>query len=54
MAGVVSIEERARFAPTADGTDTGGYANMLAEDRSAPCGATTYDTNLVQVAAVRN
>ena len=40
-AGVVSIKEGAWFAPTADGTDTGGSANMLAEDRSAPCGATT-------------
>ena len=51
-AGVVSIKEGAWFAPTKDGTDTGGCANMLAEDRSAPCGATTYNTNLVEVAAV--
>jgi len=26
-----------------------GCANALAEDRSAPCGATTYNTNLVEV-----
>jgi anaerobic dimethyl sulfoxide reductase subunit A len=51
-AGVVSIKEGAWFAPTADGTDTGGCAIMLAEDRSAPCGAATNNTNLVEIAAV--
>ena len=49
--GVVSIREGAWFAPTGDGTDTAGCANALADDRSAPCGATTYNTNLVDVAA---
>jgi hypothetical protein len=43
---VVSIKEGAWFTPDADG------ANVLAEDRSAPCGATTYNTNLVEVAAL--
>jgi anaerobic dimethyl sulfoxide reductase subunit A len=47
--GVVSIKEGAWFRPGADGTDTRGCANVLAEDRSAPCGATTYNTNLVEV-----
>jgi anaerobic dimethyl sulfoxide reductase subunit A len=51
-AGVVSIKEGAWFTPNVDGTDTTGCANVLAEDRSAPCGATTYNTNLVEVAAV--
>ncbi len=47
--GVVSIKEGAWFTPDSDGTDTKGCANVLAEDRSAPCGATTYNTNLVEV-----
>ncbi|WP_422003160.1 molybdopterin-containing oxidoreductase family protein [Reyranella sp.] len=49
--GVVSIKEGAWFTPDAAGTDTAGCANVLAADRSAPCGATTYNTNLVQVEA---
>ena len=48
----MSIKEGAWFTPDADGTDTAGCANVLTEDRSAPCGATTYNTNLVEVAAV--
>ena len=48
--GVVSIKEGAWFTPDATGTDTKGCANVLAMDRSAPCGATTYNTNYVQVA----
>ena len=47
--GVVSIKEGAWFTPDATGTDTKGCANVLAMDRSAPCGATTYNTNYVQV-----
>ena len=47
--GVVSIKEGAWFAPDETGTDTNGCANALAMDRSAPCGATTYNTNYVQV-----
>ena len=47
--GVVSIKEGAWFAPDATGTDTSGCANALAEDRAAPSGATTYNTNLVEV-----
>jgi anaerobic dimethyl sulfoxide reductase subunit A len=49
--GVVSIKEGAWFTPDVDGTDARGCANVLAEDRSAPCGATTYNTNLVEVSA---
>jgi anaerobic dimethyl sulfoxide reductase subunit A len=50
--GVVSIKEGAWFTPGADGTDTQGCANALTADRSAPCGATTYNTNQVQVVAL--
>jgi len=48
--GVVSIKEGAWFTPDASGTDTHGCANVLSDDRSAPCGATTYNTNQVEVA----
>ena len=47
--GVVSIKEGAWFTPDAEGTDRAGCANVLSEDRSAPCGATTYNTNQVQM-----
>jgi anaerobic dimethyl sulfoxide reductase subunit A len=47
--GVVSIKEGAWFAPGEDGADTSGCANALSDDRAAPCGATTYNTNLVEV-----
>jgi anaerobic dimethyl sulfoxide reductase subunit A len=50
--GVVSIKEGAWFSPKGnDGADTSGCANALTNDRSAPCGATTYNTNLVEVEA---
>jgi anaerobic dimethyl sulfoxide reductase subunit A len=49
--GVVSIKEGAWFTPDHEGHDTTGCANSLTDDRSAPCGATTYNTNLVQVEA---
>jgi len=48
--GVVSINEGAWHAPDASGADTGGAANVLTADRTAPCGATTYNTNCVEVA----
>ena len=32
---------------------THGCANVLTDDRSAPCGATTYNTNQVDVAPLR-
>jgi anaerobic selenocysteine-containing dehydrogenase len=37
------------FTPDARGDDRKGCANVLTDDRSAPCGATTYNTCLVQV-----
>ena len=48
--GAVSIKEGAWFTPDATGTDVRGCANVLTDDRSAPCGATTYNTNKVDVA----
>lgn len=50
LAGVVSIKEGAWFRPGANGGDRGGCANVLTDDRSAPSGATTYNTNQVEVA----
>ena len=47
--GVVSIREGAWFTPDERGDDRKGCANVLTDDRSAPCGATTYNTCLVQV-----
>jgi anaerobic selenocysteine-containing dehydrogenase len=47
--GVVSIKEGAWFTPDDAGVDQRGCANVLTDDRSAPCGATTYNTCLVQV-----
>jgi anaerobic dimethyl sulfoxide reductase subunit A len=47
--GVVSIKEGAWFTPDADGTDLGGSANVLTNDHPSPCGATTYNTNQVEV-----
>src|SRR5262245_7187928 len=47
--GTVSIKEGAWFTPDAAGMDIKGCANVLTDDRSAPCGATTYNTNVVEV-----
>jgi hypothetical protein len=35
----------------AGGVDARGSANLLTEDRAAPCGATTYNSCLVEIAA---
>ena len=48
--GVVAIKEGAWFSPDESGADTAGCANVLSGDRASPCGATTYNTNWVQVA----
>ena len=47
--GVVSIKEGAWYTPNGDGMDMLGCANVLSDDRAAPCGATTYNTSLVEV-----
>jgi anaerobic dimethyl sulfoxide reductase subunit A len=49
--GVVSIKEGAWYTPGPDGADGQGCANVLTTDRAAPCGATTYNTNQVQIEA---
>ena len=51
--GAVSIKEGAWFTPDAEGADIRGCANVLTDDRSASCGATTYNTNQVEIAPVR-
>jgi anaerobic dimethyl sulfoxide reductase subunit A len=51
--GVVSIKEGAWFVPDDTGVDTQGCANVLTDDRPAPCGATTYNSNWVQVESVQ-
>jgi anaerobic dimethyl sulfoxide reductase subunit A len=47
--GVVSLKEGAWFTPDSDGTDSEGCGNALTIDRAAPSGATTYNTNFVEV-----
>ncbi len=49
--GVVAIKEGAWFTPGPSGTDTRGCANVLTKDLASPCGAPTYNTCLVEVAA---
>ena len=51
--GVVSVKEGAWFIPDDTGVDTQGCANVLTADRPAPCGATTYNGNWVEVEAVQ-
>ena len=50
--GVVSIKEGAWFTPDEDGRDARGCANVLTADRSAPSGASTYNTCQVQIERV--
>ena len=49
--GVVCLKEGAWFTPDAEGRDTRGRANVLTADRSAPSGASTYNTCQVEVEA---
>ena len=51
--GVVSIKDGAWFTPDADGADTHGCCNVLTADRSAPSGASTFNSNFVEIAPVR-
>lgn len=48
--GAVSIKEGAWYTPDASGQDTRGCANVLTADRVAPSGASTYNSNFVDVA----
>ena len=47
--GVVSIKDGAWFTPDTDGADTQGCANVLMNDRSSPAGASTYNSNWVEI-----
>ncbi|MEI7710780.1 MAG: molybdopterin-dependent oxidoreductase [Rhodospirillales bacterium] len=51
--GAVSIKEGAWFTPDGSGTDRKGCANAVTLDRSAPCGATTYNTNQVEIEVLK-
>ena len=51
--GCVSIKEGAWFTPDPTGTDRKGCSNVLTSDRSAPSGATTYNTNQVEIEAFK-
>jgi anaerobic selenocysteine-containing dehydrogenase len=46
----VSIKDGAWFTPDADGADTHGCCNVLTADRSAPSGASTFNSNFVEIA----
>jgi anaerobic dimethyl sulfoxide reductase subunit A len=48
--GVVSMKDGAWFTPNKDGDDTQGCANVLMNDRSSPAGASTYNSNWVEIA----
>ena len=49
--GVVAIKEGAWVRPDGHDADVGGCANVLSADYASPCGATTYNSNSVEVAA---
>ncbi len=49
MPGVIDVPQGAWFAPDKDGTDRGGCANVLTNDRVSPGGAVPFNTGLVQV-----
>ena len=50
--GVTSMLDGAWFTPNEDGVDTQGSPNSVTTDMSAPCGATTYNSNFVEVRPV--
>ena len=50
--GCVSMKEGRWFTPDADGIDREGCANAVTLDTTARCGATTYNTNFVEVRPV--
>ena len=50
--GVTSMNEGAWYTPNSEGIDAEGCANAVTADVSSPCGATTYNTNFVEVRPV--
>jgi anaerobic dimethyl sulfoxide reductase subunit A len=51
--GVVSITEGSWYQPDSNGLDRGGNPNLVNLDRPSACGATTYNSCLVEVEAFR-
>lgn len=49
MPGVVSIDQGRWYTPDECGTDTGGCANILTNDKMSPSGAFPSNTSLVQI-----
>jgi len=49
MSGVVSIPQGAWYNPDNRGVDRGGNPNVLAKDKTSPCGAFVSNTALIQV-----
>ncbi|MBM4440346.1 MAG: molybdopterin-dependent oxidoreductase [Candidatus Rokubacteria bacterium] len=47
--GVVSIKDGAWYRPNEDGADVSGCCNVLTSDRAAPSGASTFNSNFVEV-----
>src|SRR5262245_55761388 len=47
--GTLSVNEGAWHSPDATGIDRAGSVNVLTNDRSAPCGATTYNSTFVDI-----
>lgn len=50
--GITSMKEGKWYTPDSDGVDREGCANAITGDHSAPSGATTYNTNFVEVRPV--
>ncbi|MBM3219665.1 MAG: dimethyl sulfoxide reductase subunit A [Candidatus Rokubacteria bacterium] len=49
LQGVVSIKDGAWYTPDAEGADTQGCCNVLTAARAAPSGASTYNSNAVEI-----
>jgi anaerobic dimethyl sulfoxide reductase subunit A len=49
--GVAAMKDGAWYNPDENGVDAGGCANTVTRDQSAPSGATTYNTGLVEIQA---
>ena len=50
--GITSMKEGKWYTPDAEGVDRAGCANAITGDLTAPSGATTYNTNFVEVRPV--
>ena len=50
--GITSMKEGKWYTPDSEGVDREGCANAITGDLTAPSGATTYNTNFVEVRPV--